>query len=294
MATAEEAAQKRIQTSLVALENAYQDLLTSGKLIATQLGRGAAKCSEIKEYNLVMMSTYNQQLGWLQAMRDAGMTGVPQTPPFPTLFAVMGVPGEEALRIDCSALPNLVGPDQIKIISDSAELFGGPMPEWQSFTYGELGVLGIIIAGILIAAAIAGTTVVLLDHQATSRRLSADRAKNLQKRAEVLKKNSVARATCNDRCIARIVNPGSQESIQKCADVCDKLHPQVPDDFFKDGTPKESAGILRTIGMIAVVAAVAVGGGIVYKRYKQRKGGGGHAAPNRELPPYQEADIVEA
>jgi hypothetical protein len=298
MATQEEVAQSRITTALSALETAYQDLLQSGKLIATQLGRGTAKCTEIKEYNLLMMSTYNQQLAWLQAMQDAGIAGVPQTPPFPTLFAVMGIPGEEALRIDCTLLPNLVGPEHIKIVTSGSEVFGGPMSEWQSFSYGELGDLGLvtalIVAGVIVATAIAGT-VVLLDRQATQRQLSADKARMLERRASTLKEHSIARATCNDRCLAKIVDPGSQASIQKCADVCDKIHPKIPDSFFSDGTPKDEGGILRTIGIIAVLAAVSIGGAAMYKRYKRRKAGGDGGSGSHALVPYEaeDAELVE-
>lgn len=295
MATEAEA-QARVKKSLVALESAYQDLLKTGKLITAQLTRGAAKCTEVKEYNLLMMSTYNQQLGWLQAMRNSGMSNIPETPPFPTLFGMMDVSGEDALDIDCSKLPNLVGPSNVKIISDGTQIFGGGMTEFDSFKHGGLGVIWFVVAGVALVAAV-GATWVMLDNNATARQLSADKAKRLETRADTLKKNAEARATCNDRCLAKITDPGSQAAIQKCADVCDKIHPKVPDDFFKDGTPKEGLGIVKTIGWIAILAGVAIGGGVLYKRYKRRKqlesGGSTRALVPRGRDEIIEAEVVD-
>lgn len=269
MATKEET---EVKKALEILERSYQTLLKAGKQLSLQLSRGAAKCSEIREYNLLMMATYNAQRGWLEMIRAEGVEA-PETPPFPILFALMGQSGQSALIIDCAALPNIVGPQEIKIVTTSRQAFRpGASPEFQRFTHGELGAIfiPILIAGVAIALT-TGVVIHTLSNNAAARKLSADHVKDVEIRANALLENSRRRGVCNRKCLRRRKDPSSTESIQVCAASCDKVHPRIPKDFFPDGTPKMGGGLLVTAGKIAIVAALAIGGAVIYKRYRRNR-----------------------
>lgn len=271
---------QEIVQSLDVLEKTYQSLRKAARSQAQLLTLNGAKCTEIRQYNLLMMATYNAQAGWMELLRNRGIAGVPAAPPFPTLFAMQGVSGQHALNIDCAQLPKFVGPAQIRIITSDRQLWDPSISyEVPQFTnFGTEAGLGAIFLPLLIA----GVTVVVmgaylasdLSSDAAARQLSADALKTKQVQAEVLQKDGERRAEAMKRCMNRISDPSDPNLIQACANSVDKALPKVPKNFTGDGQPIFGWGLTGKLGAIAVGIAAIVGGAAIYKRVKARRSGG--------------------
>jgi hypothetical protein len=284
---------QEIVQSLDVLEKTYQSLRKAARSQAQLLTLNGAKCTEIRQYNLLMMATYNAQAGWMELLRNRGVAGVPASPPFPTLFAMQGVSGQQALDIDCAQLPTFVGPQQIRIITSDRQLWD-PNVSYEVPLFDRFGAdagLGAIFLPILIASVVIVVGGMYLTSDlsadARARQISSDELKKKQAVAEVLQKDGERRAEAMKRCMNRIADPSDPDLIAACANSVDKALPKVPKNFTEDGQPIFGWSWTGKLGLIAAGIAVVVGGAAIYKRVKAKRSGGDIPLP----PPRGEATL---
>jgi hypothetical protein len=262
---------KDVLKALAILESTYQNLRKVAQAQISILAKSGARCTELREYNLLMMSTYNSQAAFLEILRSQGVTA-PELPPFPTLFAMQGYSGQDALNIDCNKLPKFVGPTHIRVITSDSQLMVSEVPAFKQFTVPGLGLVFEILAVAGIVIAVYGAHAWVDTAKEATKQKIAD-LESVHERSETAKKIAELRKESLDRCWNRI-DFSDPALVSACATSVDKAIPRLPDDYYSDGRPKYTSGIWGSLGTLAITIAVVVGGIAIYKRVKRRRSGG--------------------
>ena len=296
MATQEE----RLKVIATQLEASYQAMKRASSNIAGLLQQGKATCEEVKAYNLWAVAIYQTQRGMLATLRANGQPEVPELPPNPTMFALRGVPGEEAYRVNCGSSSALAGVDtfngvmkralkgpsanstylstnEIEIVTQDPDLFNPKAsPTLAELMQAQAGlglapVVWIAIAAISIGVSVA--LVALMKYLEVNEVQEAN-TKQTALQAEAFANYTAARLECFKQCT------GSGKSTEECTSYCAKLvdKPNIKLPGMGDG----KWGMLQWIGLTVVVGAGAL---VAYKVWERKREG----RPVFELPSLSDA-----
>lgn len=260
--------EQEVVESLNNIERAYQSLKRAAGYLTQQFSMGGVRCVDLRRYNLLMMSVFNAQAGYLELMSGAGVQGLPKAPPFPMLFAVKGVPGEASLDIDCGSLPLVVGPNEIRIITgDDAFYDDNPEAKQQfsRFSVPDNGELGWITAVLIVVGIVVVATAVTISVIASNRRdqaLAYENTKVRQVQSDAFERDQKNRLNAMQKCTLSGGDP------VECANVIAKL-PTLPEAFYK-GQPVMNEGLGGSLGKIALIGAAAVVGLAVVYQFRKK------------------------
>lgn len=251
------------------LEDTYKSLQRTSSNIRSLLVAGRATCDEIKAYNLWALATYNLQRGMLTTLRAAGESGVPELPPYPTLFAWKGVPGAEAWKVDCKreqqgltgALRDAMnlGPQTIYLSTKEIDVYSGNQanipttgPSFAMVTQasGELGLPILVI--VIIAATVIGITAVgmaALSAYWKEQSIQYETTERAHIQAAAFEKYTATRVACYQDCLAR------GNDVSTCTNVCQKLVDK-PNIKIDSARAVESPAFI-TAGAIVAIAGIA-------------------------------------
>lgn len=282
-----------VKTITDQLEATYQSLRAAAANISGLLSIGVATCDEVKAYNLWALATYNAQRGMLQTLAANGEQGIPDSPPYPTLFVWNDQTGEDAYLVDCSGQPSslsglmkhaLRGPDpssqylgldKIKIVTtqqanynpqgapDFATLIAAQNQQGKGLGIGALVVL-IIVAGISLTVYAAVSA--LLKYLEASK-LDEEVTKQTKQQADAFANYTSARLQCYQAC----VNQGTSaaDCVATCTKIVEKPNIKLPCLPGETGSCTQW-GALQWIGLTVVIGAVSL---IAYKIYEHKKTG---------------------
>jgi hypothetical protein len=275
------------------LEASYQSLQQSAQNISGLLSLGVATCDEVKAYNLWALATYNAQQGMLSELKAAGQDGVPDAPPYPTLFAWNDVTGEDALNIDCTGQATslsgamaraLTGPDantvylgldRIKIITtnqydynpSASPGFNQLLAQQQQAGLGiEPITLTILIAGIAIGLYYAVISPLMA--YLTKSKLEEELTGEVKQQAQAFASYTSARVQCYNACITS--GKSSADCTATCQKLVDKPNIKVP---CLPGQPDcdQKWGLLQWTGFTVITGIALMVGWKLYERHREGK-----------------------
>lgn len=268
------------------IEATFQELRKVAKNISGLLAVGRATCDEIKAYNLYALAIYDVQRGSLASLRASGEAGVPDHPPYPTMFAWKGVSGENAWKIDCSKDSGPVnGPSdrltsalssafasaaqpgtkflsskEIQIMTSDPFVFSPDknMPSLEEITnqahnagLGFPVVLVVIVAGIVLA--IGAVALAAFAKYLQEKNIQEQTTERTKLQVQAFNQYTATRMNCYDSCI----NKGG--SIDSCIKTCKSLVDKpVLDVTPRSGIDDDAGGTLSKIGFIVVAGVGAI------------------------------------
>jgi hypothetical protein len=280
------------------IEAAYQGLRRTAQNISMLLSAGQATCQEVKAYNLYALSVYNTQRAMLTRMRAAGQTGIPELPPFPTLFAWKGVAGPDAFKVDCGksgmagvpfgtyslAAPQLgsvlaeamnstrlqsptyLSSDQINIITSDKQVAirEQDFPSLAQVTNAGLGLppLAIIVVAAIAITVTVSAVVYSIMQYLTESKIQEETSARTKLQVQAYENYTATRAACFNDCVSR------GNSVAGCVAQCGKL---VKEPDIREMTGRGGAGggmsTLETVGLATVAG---IGGVVLFMLYRRR------------------------
>jgi hypothetical protein len=277
-----------VKTATDQLQATYENMRQCAATISGLLQLGEATCDEVQTYNLWALATYNAQVGIIQTIKAGGEgQGLPDAPEYPTLFAWRGIPGEQAINIDCSGQPTslsgamqraLAGPTpnstklslkEIQIITTDQYLmnpqdspsFAQLLAAQDAVTTKQKNGLGIGFAVVILIAALSTlitVTVVSVLSYLKSSNMQKEQTARTQLQSQAFATFTAARLQCLQAC----VQGGGSEA--DCTASCSQLI-KAPDI---GAAPGQSAqwGFLQYLGLTVVIGGAAYVGWRVYER----------------------------
>lgn len=211
------------------------------------LGRaGAAVCDELNLYNQTALDLERVQRSALNALRMAGVKGLPTDPPFPPLFTGMGVNASPILgRISCSE-------GSVVQVFDGTSgvraLLQAPCP-----VPGQLSAAPLVVVGVTFVVSVAGYfTITKIAEVWRDVAIEAQNTRRGRLMAEYLDRRVSALHDVTERCVAAGGDP------LDCLRQADGALPKTIDALRKSDISR-GRGVLWWIGGIAVVAGATAG-----------------------------------
>lgn len=256
-----------VQGMMANVEAAYRQLNRAKTALSALMNAGRATCNDVKTYNLQAKAVYAYQASVASIIRANGAAAPPIPPP--VYVAYKGVPGEQAINIDCSTQINGAAPSVNGVFVDPAKV------EWRegatpsdtaviqqlttaaqaavvqgNQTLGAaplLAAIPIIIVGIVVV--VAGYIVLKIVEALKDVPAKRETTRQIAIQAEQHSANLEKREKCYADCASRGGDPVA------CAKACDRL---IPD--FKPTLPGGGWGVIGTIIGIGIVGIVAYAG----------------------------------
>lgn len=255
-----------IQGMMQNVEVAYRQVNKAKTALSALMNAGRATCNDVKTYNLQAKAVYAYQASVASIIKANGGAAPPIPPP--VYVAYKGVPGEQAINIDCTSAqmrgPDgapavFVKPDQVEwregatqsditvVQQITAAAQAAVVQGNQTLGNPLLAAIPIIIVGIVVV--VAGYIVLKIVEALKDIPAKRETTRQIAIQAEQHSANLEKREKCYSDCAAR-----GGDAVA-CAKACDRLIPE-----FKPTVSGDGWGIFGTIAGIFIVGLVAYAG----------------------------------
>lgn len=258
---------QNVQGMMANVEAAYRQVNKAKTALSALMAAGRATCNDVKTYNLQVKAVYAYQASVASIIKANGGSAPPIPPP--VYVAYKGVPGDQAINIDCSSA-QMKGPDgqpAVFVKPDQVEWREGATPSdlavvQQLTTAAQaaivqgnqtlgaaplLAAVPIIIVGIVVV--VAGYIVLKIVEALKDVPAKRETTRQIALQAEQHSANLEKREKCYADCAQRGGDPVA------CAKACDRLIPG-----FAPTLPGGGWGVLGTLVGIGIVGIVAYAG----------------------------------
>jgi len=255
-----------IQGMMANVEVAHRQVTKAKTALSVLMNAGRATCNDVKTYNLQVKAVYAYQASVASIIKANGGAAPPIPPPY--YVAYKGVPGDQAINIDCSSA-QMKGPDgtpAVFVKPDQVEWREGATPSDTAViqqlttaanaavvqgnqTLGNplLAAIPIVIVGIVVV--VAGYIVLKIVEALKDIPAKRETTRQIAIQAEQHTANLEKREKCYGDCASR-----GGDAVQ-CAKACDRLIPG-----FEPKLPEGGWGAIGTVLGIAIVGVVAYAG----------------------------------
>jgi len=260
---------------------AYRALQRSKTALSYLIIQGQATCNDVKNYNLMVQSTYYYQKSVTEIIKASGGSAPTVQPPL--YVSYKGKTGDAAVNIDCSQgqingwRPNGLGdfyldpsavewkqeptPSDNAAITKALAGIGKLQPPQNNGQLGNpllLAVIPLILWGVIVG--VAGYIVLKVVETLTDVPQKKEYTRQVAIAAEQHAATMEARKKCYEDCIARKKDPA------ECAKNCSRLNPE-----FTPPSPGFSLGIVgKIVAGVAAVGAVYVGV-LAFRRWSENR-----------------------
>ena len=276
-------------STLKRLENAEKMLWASFRAAMNVCDSGyALPQSYVDDHNAACEAVAAQSFD-IVAQRNALPGVVVQKPsPFPKIGVVSPIGTTSTAPVSgFGAVSGMIDPGDVRVVlryPDREEVVGGVgVGQMVATTFatlpvgGDLGITWAVVVVVAIIASVAITVSVCVTlsfkYHANSEVMQAE-ARRAEAKAAMAKQSHETYSATLARCVGTSIDP---TIIASCADAAAKAVaavnesiPNLPDPLNPNGE-KSGLGFLRTVGLIAIVAVLTIGGVAYYKRWKRRQ-----------------------
>lgn len=293
-----------VQAMMANVEQAYRQVNAAKTALSGLVNAGRATCNDVKIYNLQVKAVYAYQASVASIIRASGGAAPPISPP--VYVAYKGVPGDQAVNIDCASAqlkgwtPNGLGdayvrPDQVEwregalpsdvaVVNQITAASQAAVAQGQQAGLGAPPLLAVLIPIIIqgLVYAVLGYIVLKIVEALKDIPAKRETTRQIAIQAEAHRDNLEKRQACYSDCTGRGKDP------VECAKACDRLTPG-----FKPILPSGSSILMTALG-IGVLGIVGYAGYRAWQggAFSSRGGGSRHALPSR--PGRPDRDVIDA
>lgn len=288
-----------VQAMMANVEAAFRENTRARTALSGLLAAGRATCEDVRSYNLATKAVYAYQASVAGIIRASG--GDAPTIPPPIYIAWRGVPGDQAVDIDCASTqlrgaglgaatdggvfinPTAVEWRAAPTSTDTATVAQAVAAAQQSLATQPTGNAGlgfipalitIIVYGIIIYVTVKAVTSLIDSIRGVPEKREQTRQMAVQREAH--RESLEKRWACYTDCTTRGRDP------VECAKACDRLTPG-----FKPVIPGGGLGLVGTVAGVAIFGLVVyagwrfvASGGADRRRHAPAGGGGRRALPS--------------